>query len=186
LLFSIFISGCSEEEEGLSEKEETTSVQSYALTLNDFPTGFEITNNNSVNPEGFNTRVETYEVTFEYNKTDKIDIIWMTLIKYKTVENAINAQNAYEISLGNEYTNYYFTFNLHQDIIGESRYLFSGNMSSFGFNHTFYAVAMFRIGNILVIIEENQLSDLDNMVSEEICYSSALSYARIIENRMNS
>ena len=59
-------------------------------------------------------------------------------------------------------------------------------MSSFGFNYTYYAVAMFGIGDTLVIIEENQLSDLGNMVSEENCYSSALSYARIIENRMKS
>ena len=186
MLFSIFISGCSEKDEGFSEDDETTSVQSYALSLNDLPTGFEITNNNSVNPEGSDTRVETYEVTFEYNKTDKIDLIWMTLIKYKTVENALNALNDYKISLGDEYTHYYFTFNLHQDIIGESRYLFSGDMSSFGFNYTYYAVAMFGIGDTLVIIEENQLSDLGNMVSEENCYSSALSYARIIENRMKS
>lgn len=190
ILITVVLSGCSEQTSDESSNNSITgSVNTFALSLDDLPSGYSISETNDENPTSDPGHLETYEIRYSYNESNLNTILELGIYKFNTTDRAKGAQNYFEIDLGDKYTEY--TDGTKERIfeeIGESTDIFKITLSdsSLGYQTFYIDIIIFRILNLVVTLEKLDWSEEIVNIPRDEFLSAALEFARIIEDRINA
>lgn len=182
-LMSVFFSGCINSNEDTKEKEEigliTSSVELFALKLNELPDGFEIDTETSeldYMDENYNM-TEKYIVDF---KNDDDYVIKQQILKFKTKEDAVT-HFPKMLTLFVLFYNASIVFD-YVNTSGDVSYMLDAMAASITPHEWKQIILFFRLSNVIVSIEIEYKTNDGN--SNTIL--SALNYAGIVEERIIS